>query len=103
MLITGVSGFVGSHVAEKIMKISKKILVVGADDLSAFGEVQRVNIPPGVQFVEGDLSKEDFILDIFQNYGPIEVIYHTAAYGGQGMSNFIRKKLYTKNKGILSF
>ncbi len=97
MLVTGVSGFVGSHVAEKVMKISKKILVVGADDLSAFGEVQRVNIPPGVQFVEGDLSKEDFILDIFQNYGPIEVIYHIAAYGGQGMSNFIRKTLYTKN------
>jgi nucleoside-diphosphate-sugar epimerase/SAM-dependent methyltransferase len=97
VLVTGVAGFVGSHVAEKIDQISKKILVVGADDLSAFGELQRINIPASVKFVECDLSEEDNVLDLFRNHGPIDIIYHIAAYGGQGMSNFIRKTMYTKN------
>jgi len=30
--ISDVTGFVSSHVAEKVMKISKKNLMIGADD-----------------------------------------------------------------------
>lgn len=97
VLVTGVAGFVGSHVADKIRELSKDINIIGVDDLSAYGEVQRVNIPSHVVFIKGDLSKVEVVRNIFLNYAPIDIVYHIAAYGGQGMSNFIRRSLYTKN------
>ena len=113
VLVTGVAGFVGSHVAENVMKISKKILVVGADDLSAFGEVQRINIPPNVKFIEGDLSKEDFVLKVFQNHGPIDVEGAGSKTGGfhdpswkelhPKLIQFARKNKWSERRGETIF
>lgn len=51
VLITGVAGFIGSHVARRFIADGHQ--VVGIDDLSA-GD--RANVPSGVQFIEGDLT-----------------------------------------------
>jgi UDP-glucose 4-epimerase len=51
ILITGVAGFIGSHVSRRF--ISEGYQVVGVDDLSG-GRIE--NIPDGVQFVKGDLA-----------------------------------------------
>lgn len=51
VLVTGVAGFIGSHVARKLMEDG--ISVVGVDDLSSG---KRPNIPAGVDFIQGDLS-----------------------------------------------
>jgi len=97
VLVTGVAGFVGSHVADKIKQISKNIIIIGVDDLSAFGESQRVNIPKEVFFVKGDLTIDYFVQNLFKEHGKFHYVYHIAAYGGQGMSNFIRTSMYKKN------
>jgi len=95
-LVTGVAGFVGSHVAEKVAE-QGLYDVFGVDDLSAFGEHQLVNVPRDTIFLRGDLKSISFIRCIFHEYGPFETVYHIAAYGGQGMSNFIRNSLYSTN------
>ncbi|MDD5298977.1 MAG: NAD-dependent epimerase/dehydratase family protein [Gallionella sp.] len=51
VLITGVAGFIGSHVAERFLKEGYQ--VVGVDDLSS-GKI--TNIPGGVEFIQGDLA-----------------------------------------------
>lgn len=51
ILITGVAGFIGSHVARRFLQEGWH--VVGVDDLSN-GNI--VNIPQGVDFIQGDLA-----------------------------------------------
>jgi len=51
VLITGVAGFIGSHVASRFLKEGHP--VVGVDDLSS-GKL--ANVPSGVEFVQGDLA-----------------------------------------------
>lgn len=58
-LITGVAGFVGSHVAHKVLDEGHDI--VGVDDFST-GYVK--NIPEGIEFIEGDLSDKDLVRKI---------------------------------------
>lgn len=51
ILITGVGGFIGSHVARRFL--AEGYSVVGVDDLSSG---KRANIPDGVQLIQGDLK-----------------------------------------------
>ncbi len=52
VLVTGVAGFIGSHMAEGLMKRGYR--VTGMDDLST-GEKR--NIPAGIRFVKGDVTR----------------------------------------------
>jgi UDP-glucose 4-epimerase len=56
ILITGVAGFIGSHVASRFLR--EGFAVVGVDDLSGG---YRSNIPDGVEFIEGDLAQKETI------------------------------------------
>lgn len=59
ILITGVAGFTGSHVARRFLK--EKYHIIGVDDLSG-GKVE--NIPPGIDFIKGDLALKETITRI---------------------------------------
>lgn len=56
ILITGVAGFIGSHVARRFL--TEGYQVVGVDDLSG-GKLE--NVPPGIDFIKGDLSLAETI------------------------------------------
>jgi UDP-glucose 4-epimerase len=56
VLVTGVAGFIGAHVAGALVRLGHQ--VVGVDDLSAGS---RANVPGGVEFLELDLAREDVI------------------------------------------
>jgi UDP-glucose 4-epimerase len=56
VIITGVAGFIGAHVARRFMAEGRQ--VVGVDDLSS-GREQ--NIPAGIDFVRGDLARPETI------------------------------------------
>lgn len=56
VLITGLAGFIGSHVARRFLK--EGYYVVGVDDLSG-GNI--LNVPSGVDFIQGDLAREETI------------------------------------------
>jgi UDP-glucose 4-epimerase len=51
VLISGVAGFIGSHVARRLRDEGHQ--VIGVDDLSG-GDI--CNVPPGIEFVQADLS-----------------------------------------------
>ena len=89
VLITGIAGLIGSHMAEYLLKLG--YVVYGVDNLSGG---YKSNIPKGVEFYKADLSKD--IGKIFEEVKP-DYVYHFAAYAAEGLSPFIRKFNYTNN------
>jgi UDP-glucose 4-epimerase len=62
VLITGVAGFIGSHVAARFLKEGYE--VVGVDDLSN-GRIE--NVPKGIQFIEADLADKSCVENLPTN------------------------------------
>ena len=72
-LITGGAGFIGSHVAEELIK-SKKGEVVVFDNLSVG---KKSNIPKGCKFVKGDIRNPK---DILRASRDVDMVFHDAAF-----------------------
>ncbi|MFC6646080.1 NAD-dependent epimerase/dehydratase family protein [Granulicella cerasi] len=70
-LITGVAGFVGSHLAEALLERGDRVL--GFDNLSTG---RRDNVPNGVDFIVGDLADADKIARVCEN---VDGILHQGA------------------------
>ena len=91
VLISGVAGLIGSHMAEYLA--SKGYDVYGIDNLSG-GYVE--NIPEGVTFFSNDLGDKRAIGRLFKKIKP-DYVYHFAAYAAEGLSPFIRNFNYSNN------
>lgn len=91
ILVTGVAGFIGSHVAENCLRLGFD--VVGVDDLSG-GFVE--NIPAGVDFRNGSITDHTWLASLWDE-GRFDYVYHLAAYAAEGLSHFIRRYNYTIN------
>ncbi len=70
-LITGVAGFIGSHIAEAL--IARGDRVRGFDNLSTS---KLENIPAGVEFVKGDLADADITAAVCRD---VDGIFHEGA------------------------
>jgi UDP-glucose 4-epimerase len=90
-LITGGAGFIGSHVARQCLKLGHEVIVL--DDLSGGFED---HIPEGAQFVQGSVTDEKLITDLFAE-NKFDYVYHLAAYAAEGLSHFIRRYNYNTN------
>lgn len=90
-LVTGVAGFIGSHVADHCLRSGLR--VVGVDDLSG-GII--ANVPGEVSFQKGSVTDPDFVKAVFAEFKP-DYIYHLAAYAAEGLSHFIRRYNYETN------
>ncbi len=66
VLITGVAGFIGSHVAARFLKEGYD--VIGVDDLSS-GKIE--NVPQGIQFIEADLANKSSVNNLPSDCGLI--------------------------------
>lgn len=91
VLITGVSGLLGSHMAEYLL--AKGYKVYGIDNLSG-GYIE--NIPNKVLFYQEDLKNRESIACLFKEIKP-DYVYHFAAYAAEGLSPFIRNFNYSNN------
>jgi len=91
MLVTGAAGFIGSHVAEQLLRRGHE--VVGLDDLSGgFTD----NVPSGAIFVQGTVLDTALLSRLFAEHR-ITHVFHLAAYAAEGLSHFIRRFNYTNN------
>lgn len=71
VMITGVAGFIGSNLADRLIK-EDKYEIIGIDNLS-YGKKEQ--IPNGVNFYEADI-RDKAIYEIFKE---VDFVYHLAA------------------------
>lgn len=89
ILVTGGAGFIGSHVLEKLQKVSEpsveEIKVVVLDDLS---NGSREHVPSGMELVVGDVRDKNVIEDVFSR-PHFSAIIHTVCGGGNQTRDFV--------------
>ncbi|WP_069989190.1 NAD-dependent epimerase/dehydratase family protein [Massilioclostridium coli] len=92
-LVTGAAGFIGSHLAKKLVIDGHQVTTI--DNLST-GFIE--NIPSGVKFIEGN----DYDPDIIAKLGEqkFDAIFHIAGQSG-GMTSF-DDPIYDMNSNIAS-
>ena len=91
ILVTGGAGFIGSHVAEHLVRKGHAVTVL--DDLSGgFAD----NLPDGLKFVQGNINDVQRVNQLFENER-YEYVFHLAAYAAEGLSHFIKRFNYNNN------
>jgi UDP-glucose 4-epimerase len=90
-LVAGGAGFMGSHVAEHLLKLGHHVVVL--DDLSG-GFLD--NVPNGATFVKGSVLNHELVDRLFARYS-FDHVYHLAAYAAEGLSHFIKRFNYQNN------
>jgi len=93
VLITGVAGFMGSHLADEFLK--RGYHVVGIDNLVGG---YRTNVPEMVEFYEVDLGDFDKVKNFFLG---VDLVVHTACTAYEGLSVF-SPALVTRNTSHIS-
>jgi UDP-glucuronate 4-epimerase len=86
LLVTGAAGFIGMHVAERLLQTGHK--VVGVDDLNAYydpalkaARLARLKALSGFRFVEGDIADAPAMQALMAEAG-VERVVHLAAQAG---------------------
>ncbi len=90
-LVTGGAGFIGSHVADRLLEMGHKVVVL--DDLSGGFEE---NAPSDAVFAKGSVLDHELIDRLFERYN-FTYVYHLAAYAAEGLSHFIKRFNYLNN------
>ena len=98
VLITGIAGFMGSHIADSMLSEGHE--VIGIDNLIGGYES---NIPKSSKFVKEDLRNLSSIAPYFKN---IDVVIHSACTAYEGLSVFspslVSENTYQITANILS-
>jgi UDP-glucose 4-epimerase len=90
-LVTGGAGFIGSHVADHLIRMKHEVVVL--DDLSGG---YRENVPREAEFVKGSILDSNLVNALFKQHR-FHYVYHFAAYAAEGLSHFIKRFNYNNN------
>ena len=93
ILVTGVAGFLGSHLAEKLSNLNHE--VVGVDNMSGG---YKDNVPKKIKFFNLDCCDFKKMNEVMKG---VEVVYHCAATAHEGLSVFSPVEI-TKNNYMAS-
>ena len=93
ILITGVAGFLGSHLADKLVDLGHDI--VGIDNMIGG---YKDNIPKNIKFHNMDCCDLKKVKKVMEG---IDVVYHCAATAHEGLSVFSPYEI-TKNNYLAS-
>lgn len=98
-LITGGAGFIGSHIAEEIMKNKK----VQLEDILVFDNLsvgKKENVPKGCKFIKGDIRNK---AELEKAMKDVDMVFHNAAFVSIRASfDKIREELETNTYGTLN-
>jgi UDP-glucose 4-epimerase len=93
ILVTGVAGFLGSHLAEQLSNLGHE--VIGIDSMIGG---YKDNIPKNIKFYNIDCCDLEKVKNIMSN---VEIVYHCAATAHEGLSVFSPYEI-TKNNYLAS-
>ncbi len=98
IFITGVAGFLGSHLADSFLADGES--VVGCDNLVGG---YKDNVPVDVEFYEYDCTDFERMLEISKD---VDIVYHCAALAYEGLSVFsphlISRSIYDASVAVMS-
>src|SRR5438093_905305 len=77
VLITGGAGFVGSHLADRLLANGHNVLVI---DNYATGRRDNLKAHAQLTVVEGSIGEQKVVDDAFQRFGPQVVVQAAASY-----------------------
>lgn len=77
VLITGGAGFIGSHLADRLLGRGDEILVI---DNYSTGRMDNLTPHPNLEVVEGTIADADLIQRTFDEFGPDQVVHAAASY-----------------------
>tara|TARA_B100000123_G_C25685978_1_gene408615 strand:+ start:113 stop:1114 length:1002 start_codon:yes stop_codon:yes gene_type:complete len=96
--ITGIAGFLGSHLAKKLISLGHE---VSGNDNMILGELD--NLPDNIKFHETDCNNYD---EMVKNISGSDIVYHCAATAHEGLSvfspNFITKNIYQASVSVIT-
>ena len=81
VFITGVAGFIGSNLAERLLKEIEGIKIVGLDNMNDYYDVrlkeyrlEKLSSSEAFSFVKGNLADKEVVNSIFEKYKPELVV-----------------------------
>jgi UDP-glucose 4-epimerase len=74
ILVTGGAGFIGSHLAERLVKMNSDIIVI--DNLQAGREENLKQVWNKIKFIKGDIRDKNLVRKIVKD---VTIIFHVAA------------------------
>jgi UDP-glucose 4-epimerase len=77
VLITGGAGFIGSHLADRLLAEDHEVLVI---DNYATGRRDNLTEREGLEIVEDTIEDPDVVLETFERFRPEFVVHAAAAY-----------------------
>ena len=97
--ITGIAGFLGSHLAKHLIKLGH---TVGGNDSMIGGE--KDNLPEGLyRYDEIDCIDYNKMIEVLKD---VDIVYHCAATAHEGLSvfspNFITKNIYQASVSVIT-
>ena len=75
-LVTGGAGFIGSHIAERLVRDGHNVRVL--DDLSSGHQANLVSMRDSIKFIEGDIRNTEVVREAVKG---AHVVFHEAALG----------------------
>ena len=99
VLVTGGTGYIGSHTCVELIQAGYDILVVDNLVNSSDVSLRRIQEITGkeVPFILADLCKEELVEDIFRNHPEIDSVMHFAGLKAVGESVAMPLEYYDNN------
>lgn len=77
VLITGGAGFIGSHLADRLLEQDNEVLVI---DNYATGRRDNLVPRPDLKVIEGTIADKDLVWKAFEDFKPEQVVHAAASY-----------------------
>lgn len=77
VLVSGGMGFIGSHLVDRFLKEGYQVRVLDCLDPKVHPDEHMAHLPPGVDFLRGDVTNRDALLAALQD---VDLVSHQAAY-----------------------
>jgi UDP-N-acetylglucosamine 4-epimerase len=118
-LVTGVAGFIGSNLAEELLKLNQK--VIGLDNFATGHKYNLEHVKNSVSqkqwnnfnFIEGDITNYETCIEVTKN---VDIVLHQAALGSvprsidnlvnsnaSNVSGFLNMLTTSKDNGVKRF